>query len=725
MTAPAHSSFAASTFDKAVTAWRAGANDAALAACEQLLAVDPQHFDALHLAGMIQLRRDRAAARALFERALALREAPDILVSFALACDGTDPAQAAQAHAALQRALELDPHQADALNNFANLHAARGDFATAIALFERLIAERPGNAIAHYNYGSLLLTSGQNARAVAPLVRAIELEPAHVSAHVNLGNVLIALNRLDEALAVLAAARTLDPDASDVLTNLGCVQRLLGRHDEARAQLERAVALAPGNASAWNNLGNVFYDLGHIDESQAASLRAIELRPNFADAHCNLGNALKSMGDVEPALAAYRGALACDPDHRGAGGNLVYMLAFATENGAEIRTQAEAFAARHEAPLLAQPVSYANLRDPARRLRIGYVSPDFRNHCQSLFTLPLFAHHDRAAFEIVCYSTLTQPDAITAQLAAHVDRWRDARALTDAQLAQQIRDDGIDVLVDLTMYMANARREVFARRPAPVQVAWLAYPGTTGSRAIGWRLTDPWLDPPGVPGIDAQYTERSLRLPDTFWCYAPLDAPAEVGPLPALAAGHVTFGCLNNPCKITDATLALWSGVFAALPDARLVLMAPPGQARARLAGRLTAHGMDAARVSFVGFQPRDDYLRTWSRVDIALDTFPYNGHTTSLDAFWMGVPVPTRAGRSAASRAGLSLLANLGLPELVAHHNAHYARIVVELARDLPRLAALRAGLRARMAASPLMDAARFARGIEAAYRFMWLIAV
>lgn len=707
------------TFADALAAWRAGAHDEARRYCAQLIEIDPRNADALHLAGVLDIGRDRLAARTLIERALALREDPHFLVNFALTCERG--AESGLAIAALTRALELKPDFTHALNNLANLYDAGGERERCAALLERVVALEPDYGLAHYNLGSVLFAQGDLTRAEAELRRAVDLDPAHVSAWNNLANVLIAGNRRSEAQALLEHALTLAPDSTDVLTNLGILLRHVGCIDEARAMLERALALAPGNAPAWNNYGNIFIELGDPDEAQRAFERAIQLRPDFADAWSNYGNALKASGRIHGALEAYRRALACDAGNEGAHCNLVYATMFATEDSMAIRAEAERYAARYDTPHLAAPApQYANVPDAARRLRIGYVSPDFRNHCQSLFTLPVFAHHDHAACEIVCYSS-AQPDEITARLASMSDLWRDVRDFDDARLAQQIRDDRIDVLVDLTMHMADSRRAVFARRPAPVQVAWLAYPGTTGSPAIGWRLTDPWLDPPGVPGIDAQYTERSLRLPNAFWCYAPLEAPQDVNALPALTAGHVTFGCLNNPCKLTDATLALWSGVFAALPDARLVLMAQPGSARERLLTRLAAHGLDPARVRFVGFQARGDYLRTWAQIDIALDTFPYNGHTTSLDAFWMGVPVPTRVGRSAASRAGLSLLANLGLTELVAHDDAGYAQTVVALARDLPRLAALRAGLRARMNGSPLMDAARFARNMEAAYRLMW----
>lgn len=330
---------------------------------------------------------------------------------------------------------------------------------------------------------------------------------------------------------------------------------------------------------------------------------------------------------------------------------------------------------------------------------------------------PLFAHHDPARYEIHAYSSVVRPDATTARLAAHVEKWHDVRTLSDAALADQIRADGIDILVDLTMHMSDGRPLLFARKPAPVQVAWLAYPGTTGIRAMDWRLTDPWLDP---PAHDGHYSEKSWRLPHTFWCYDALASDHEVNALPASNTECVTFGSLNNPCKLTDATLNLWARVFARLPAARLVLMAAEGEARRRLVQRHAQAGIDPARVRFLPFRPRTDYLRSYHEIDIGLDTLPYNGHTTSLDALWMGVPVVTRIGPTVAGRAGLSQLANLGLTELAAGSDDAFVATAVSLATDLPRLAKLRATLRERMAASPLMDGERFARGVEAAYEGM-----
>jgi predicted O-linked N-acetylglucosamine transferase (SPINDLY family) len=311
-----------------------------------------------------------------------------------------------------------------------------------------------------------------------------------------------------------------------------------------------------------------------------------------------------------------------------------------------------------------------------------------------------------------------RPDGHTHRIAGLADVWRDVRMLDDEALAGVVRDDRIDILVDLTMHMASGRPLLFARKPAPIAIAWLAYPGTTGSGAIDYRFTDPRLDP---DGFEDQYSERSIRLPDSFWCYDPLADQPEVNALPALERGHLTFGCLNNPCKVTESTLHLWGGVMRALPDSRLRLLAPPGRARCRLLQRLAAHGIAAERISFVGFRPRADYLRCYHDIDIGLDTFPYNGHTTSLDSLWMGVPTITRVGETCVGRGGLSQLFQLGLVELAAAGDAAFTAAAARLAADLPGLAELRQALRARLERSPLMDAGRFARNIEAAYRGVW----
>jgi predicted O-linked N-acetylglucosamine transferase (SPINDLY family) len=362
---------------------------------------------------------------------------------------------------------------------------------------------------------------------------------------------------------------------------------------------------------------------------------------------------------------------------------------------------------------------HPNEPNPNRRLRIGYVSPDLMDHPVGRFMVAPLRHRDRDAFEVYCYADVARPDVITRRLQASADVWRETSALSDEQLAKIIRADRIDVLVDLVMHSGAGRPLLFARRSAPVQVAWLAYPGTTGLSAMDYRLTDPYLDPLGT---DGNYTERSVRLPDIFWCYDPLNDEPPVNALPAAQAGHATFGCLNNFSKCNARVLEVWSAVLRSAPGSRLLLLAPDGAARRRVLSIMQKAGdVDAGRIEFVPHQSRDAYLRTYHRIDVALDTFPYSGHTTTFDACWMGVPTVSLAGQTPVSRGGLSILSNLGLSDWVGTTREQFIDIAIRRARELPHLAQLRATMRERMRSSPLMDGERMARGLEASYRDMW----
>jgi predicted O-linked N-acetylglucosamine transferase (SPINDLY family) len=381
--------------------------------------------------------------------------------------------------------------------------------------------------------------------------------------------------------------------------------------------------------------------------------------------------------------------------------------------------------ARRWAQLYAEPLRWfiphhVNDRNPDRRLRIGYVSADFHDHASAFFLVPLLTAHDHQNFEIFCYAHVTRPDQRTTQMQALADQWRSTVGLSDEAVAALIQQDQIDILVDLKLHTGNNRLLVFARKPAPVQATWLGYPGSTGLGTIDYRLSDPYLDPPGVD--ESVYSERTIRLPDCFWCYDPLDTnPPAVGPLPALTNGFITFGCLNNFCKVHDAVLRLWAKVLHAVSSSRLLLLTPVGSARSHVLKVLEQEGITPQRIEFVAVQPRRQYLESYQRIDLTLDSFPCNGHTTSLDSMWMGVPFVTLIGPTAMGRAGASILFNVGLPELVARSADEYVRIASELAHDLPRLGGVRSALRQRMEQSPLMDGPRFARNIEAAYRQMW----
>jgi predicted O-linked N-acetylglucosamine transferase (SPINDLY family) len=492
----------------------------------------------------------------------------------------------------------------------------------------------------------------------------------------------------------------------------------LGQFKSAIAAYNAAHQADPKSVAILNNSAVLMRTLGRLEEAERICRDALKIDPKHPSLHNTLGNVLKDSGQLDEAIKCFDKSLAIDPTNVVTHSNLVYSLSFRAIEPWPILEECRRFNARHITPLRKEIRQHEIDRTPNRRLRIGYVSPDFRDHCQALFTVPLLANHDREAFEIFCYSSVERPDAVTQRISGFADVWRDVRTLDDAALAAQIRKDRIDILVDLTMHMSHNRPLMFARKPAPIQVAWLAYPGTTGISTMDFRLTDPRLDP---PGFESHYTERTIRLPDSFWCYDPLTDQPECNPLPAASRGYLTLGCLNNPCKITNPTIRLWAGVMRSLPTARLMLMAPPGAQRKQLLARLAVYQIASERVSFFAFRPRDQYLTSYHHIDLGLDTFPYNGHTTSLDSLWMGVPVVTRVGPTCVGRAGLSQLFNLDLVELAAETNEEFTQIAIDFASDLPRLAKLRAELRGRLQRSPLMDGKRFARNIEGAYRKMF----
>jgi protein O-GlcNAc transferase len=731
------------------------AYDDALAWLDRSLVLAPRETRYQFARGQVLAALRRFGDAVATYRALLAFDAGSADLWFALAGAlqaGGDPRAAA---AAYQSAAALDPAQIDALNNLGNCHRQLGELALAEAAYRRAIAAQPGHPNALTNLGTLLQASGRIDAAVDLLGEAVRNAPESPTCLLNLGVALCERRRFEEAAALLSRALELDPRFPEAAYNLGNALHALGQRREAQAHYRHAVTLDPQHADAHNNLGNVSKELGEYKTAADAFDAAIRARPGFiaahnnagnllrtlrrtADAeahfraalavdpdhsatHNNLGNVLKDCGALDEGIAHYRRAVQCDPGNVVAHSNLAYALTFQAEHGKAVLDECLRWAAYHETPLHAARRAHTNDRKAGRRLRIGYVGADFRDHCQSLFTVPLFSHHDHQQFEIYCYASVARPDHLTRRLAAYADVWRDVRELDDEHLAQQIRADGIDVLVDLTMHMADGRPLLFARKPAPVQVAWLAYPGTTGIEAIDYRLTDPRLDPPDPRSNDVHYSERSLHLPDSFWCYDPLTDQPAVNALPALTADHLTLGCLNNPCKLTDRTLGMWGAVLREVAHARLLLMAPAGHAHQSLVQRIERQGIDMQRVTFAPFQPRADYLRTYHQIDLGLDTFPYNGHTTSLDSLWMGVPVVTRVGETAVGRGGLSQLFNLGISELAAHSDDAFVRIAVELAADLPRLAALRQNLRPRMEQSPLMDGARFAGQVEAAYRQVW----
>ena len=626
----------------------------------------------------------------------------------------------ADAEALYRQILAVQPNHADALHLLGLVAHQVGRDDIAADLIRQSIVFGPNNPVAHFNLSAACRALERFDEAMSACRRALELKPDYPEALLGFGNALRDRGQFDEAIAAYRRALELKPDYPEAHINLGTALTAQGRLDEAVAAYRDALALRPGLPEAYNNLGAALKDRGQYDEAVDACRRALEIKPDYAAAHNNLGNALREQGELDGALAAYRRAIEIKPDHAGAHGNLIYTLHFLPgQDAGTIGGEQSRWNRQFSDPL--KPLIAPRFNSPAvaGRLRIGYVSPDFRDHAVGRFALPLLERHDRERFEFLCYSGVLQPDWMTERFRALAGGWRNTIGVSDVRLAEIIREDGVDILVDLALHTGGNRLPVFARQPAPVQVSWLGYPGSAGLPSIRYRLTDAQMDPmeEGPPSA----AEEPVRLPDCWCCYNPVGESPEINALPACSANGVTFGSLNNFAKVNESVLALWSSVLEAVKGSRLIMFCPEGRTRERALALFGARGITAQRVDLVGYLPRLEYLRLYQRIDIGLDPFPCNGMTTTCDAFWMGVPVVTAPGALPVSRAGLSILTSIGLEAFAASSEADYLRVAMELAADLPRLEALRSTLRSRMLASPLMDAPRFARNVEAAYRKMW----
>ena len=490
------------------------------------------------------------------------------------------------------------------------------------------------------------------------------------------------------------------------------------------ATYRKALELKPDNVKALNNLGLALAGQGKLDEAVDGYRRAVELKPDHANAHNNLGLALMNQGKLDEAVTAYRKALELEPDHANAHNNLLLCMNYDAQTSQhEILAESRRWDDVHAVPRAADERSHPADRNAERRLRVGYVSPDFRRHSVSHFLDPVIAGHDRRSFEVFCYAEVVKPDDETARFRSLSDGWCSTVGMTDSLVAARIREDGIDILVDLAGHTGKNRLLVFAERPAPVQVTWLGYPNTTGLSAMDYRLTDAIADPEG--DADALHTETLVRLPNGFLCFAPAADAPEIGGTPALTTGRVRFGSFNNLAKVTPDVVETWARILHRIPKSDLVIKnrsLADEETRERYLEMFGAHGIDPGRVESCSWiASRTGHLGAYNQVDIGLDPFPYNGTTTTCEALWMGVPVITLRGDRHSGRVGASILTQVSLAGLVAETTAVYVEKAVALASDLDRLSALRSDLRRRMQISPLCDPEGFTRDVETAYREMW----
>lgn len=527
----------------------------------------------------------------------------------------------------------------------------------------------------------------------------------------------------DAVGAIAAYARALAVNRNDARSamNLAHALAACGNQDAALQWMRHAHAVDPANPVLEMNLGAIHHGRGEIDEAAACYARAIERRPHYAEAWLNYGNAALYVGDAPAAITRFDRALECDPRLDKALANIVYALSYVPDaTPDDIRRRAQDWDRRFALPRSAPGPAFADRR-PDRTLRVGYVSPDLASHPIGYFMLGLLNHHTRDRFATVIYSERAVEDGVSVALKEKAGVWRKSLGLSDAALIQRIADDRIDILVDLAGYTAGNRLRVFSARPAPVQLTWMGSVGTTGLAGMDGLIADSFHVPPGA---EAAYVERVFRLPDSFVCFTPpAEAPA-VGEPPFLRNGFVTFGCFSNPAKINVTLIQGWAEILRSLPDARLRLqyrwMDAPGN-RQRIETAFAAHGVETHRILIAGEASRAQLLAAYNEIDIALDTWPYSGGATTLEALWMGCPVVTRPDTRFASRHSYSFLSVLGLDELIAHTHADYVRAACRLAADAQGLTGLRSGLRARMTASPLCDSARFTKSMESLYREAW----
>lgn len=655
----------------------------------------------------------------------------------------------------LARAARLDRRDPTLLVNLGLAQHAAGRQSEAAGSLRKAIALKPDLSAAHNNLGLVLSALGEHRAAVTSARRAVALAPADAQARYNLGNALFLSGQPAEARSAYLAAIAAGGPAPEVLFNLGNAERALGCDREAIGRYREAVALDPAHVGALINLGNLLMAAHEYDEALDVFTAAAGPRVTPADtrdartveARYNLANLQRMTGQLDAAMQNYRDVLAAAPMHELAFSNLLLTMNYSERVSREEQFAAHVEYGRRFAPAqtVAQgaqpPSSPGPMTDPppagpsgapatgilpvvparqpeAMALRIGFMSADLRDHAVARFVEPLIDHLPAEGFEVFCYSSHDRPDAVSARLRAKVAGWHDILDLDDTKVADRVRRDRIDVLVDLAGHTAGHRLRMFALRPAPVQVTMIGHVNTTGVAAIDYRVTDAVVEPPGQDH-DRWYTEKLLRLAKTCWCMRPADPWPPAPKAPRAAGAPFAFASFNNFAKLSDGVLDLWARMLRELPDTRLVIVTvPEGRTRARLLERFVQAGVDASRLELQGYLAGDRYRDLHSTVDLALDPFPCNGATTTIDTLWLGVPVLALEGDSFRSRNSSGILFNAGLGPLIARSPGHYLEIARRLVGDPDELARLRALTGEHLRQTPLMDGAACAADLAVLLR-------
>jgi len=704
-----------------VTHERAGRLDEAVACDRKVIELNPQLVQAhRHLGSLLRKQERWDEAISALEQALRIQpNLTDTLNDLALLLEMTDRLE--ESLARYQAALQLRPDFADAYSNMTAVLRRLDRLDEAVAAGRRAVQIAPESASAHSNLGVVLEEEGDWDEAVACHQAAIRLDPGFSEAYENLASVLSRLGRFDEADQACRQALALNPNSYGGHHNLAFALSERGWLNEAEAHYRRAIELKPDAPDPYVNLTSLLGKFGRLDEAEACSRTAIRLDPKRSEAYVNLGFVLVEKGLIAEALQTYREAEILDPRSRPVQSSYLYGLNYdpdATPSFllAEHRRWGEQVE-RETQPLT--PPSAPTAGHP-RPLRVGYVSADFRKHPVAFFLRDALTHHDRNAFEPYCYSDVTAPDDMTRQLEERSHVWRPVFGLTDEKVAELVRQDQIDILVDLGGHTARHRLGLFALRPAPIQVTYLGYPNTTGLTTIDYILTDPIVDPPNQP---AWSTETPYHLPTVFSCFSPPESAPLVSPLPALRNRVMTFGSLHKLSKLNALVVETWAKLLQSVPNSRLLLYRNnlEGRRRHELLDAFLTKGINPARLDFRNtLSGEGGHYQVYHEIDVSLDVFPWSGHTTACESLWMGVPILTLRGDRHAGRMTASVLNSLNLNEWIAESLEDYLARAQSLPNHLDELSALRQSLRERMTASPLRDGAGWTRDLEEAYRLM-----
>jgi protein O-GlcNAc transferase len=638
--------------------------------------------------------------------------------------------QLAEAIFCYQKVIEIKPDDAMGYNNLANALQEKGQVDEAVKYYQKALDLKPdfdmarnNLAVAYCGIGNIHRGTGRLQEAMNSYEKALSANPNSAGAYFCLADIFLQQNLLDEAATCFNKALQLSPPNAEVYKNIGYLFHQKGKFKEAATFYQKAIEIDPDSYDAYNNLGSIFRYTGQLEEALAYYQKAIEINPEFTEVYLNVGNVCQDKGQIAEAEKYYRKAIQIKPDFVLCYSNLLFALNYDSRHDVKtVFKEHISFAEKYAEPLYPKTYLHTNDRSPNRRIKIAYLSPDFRRHPVAYFVEPALSSHNHIDFEVFCYMNGAVQDEITERMRKYADQWRNISGFSSEKVDELIRNDGIDILIDLAGHTANNRILLFARKPAPIQVSWTGYLTTTGLSAMDYKICDMYTDPPGM--TEKFYTEKLVRLPESFLCYSPDgDAPENTG-LPALKTGYITFGSLNKLAKVSQEVISAWSEILKAIPNSKMIMKDfcfADGMTCRQTIDKFIQRGVAAEQITFQSWDPSPKHLETYNMIDIGLDTFPFNGATTTCEALWMGVPVITLAGNAYHSRTGISLLSNVGLKELVAKTYDEYIEIAVRLATDINKLRALRERLRDMMKQSPLMNAKQFTLNLEDCYRRMW----